>query len=106
MNSRLAPLIGRKTLRARDHSRIFPLEFAPGKILSEEMDVPGEVGSQAGAEERSPAPVGANEIEESFSEIETYLNDLLVKAAPAWESIPDADVWLAEIRGVSDAGDA
>jgi hypothetical protein len=38
---------------------------------------------------------------ESLPDVESYLNDLLLRAAPAWESIPDADAWLAEIRGTS-----
>jgi hypothetical protein len=39
----------------------------------------------------------------SLPEVERYLNDLLQKAAPAWESIPDADARLAEMRGTSPA---
>jgi len=42
-------------------------------------------------------------IQKNSSEVETYLNALLLKAAPAWEPIPDADTWLAEMRGTSPA---
>jgi hypothetical protein len=34
---------------------------------------------------------------------ESYLDGLMKKAAPAWESVPNADQWLDEIRGVSHA---
>ena len=34
---------------------------------------------------------------------EAYLDGLLQKAAPAWESIPNADTWLDEIRGTAHA---
>lgn len=44
-------------------------------------------------------------IHKNSSEIETYLNELLLRAAPAWEAIPDADAWLAEVRGTSPAGE-
>ncbi len=30
---------------------------------------------------------------------DAYLDGLMRKAAPAWESVPDADQWLEEIRG-------
>lgn len=45
-------------------------------------------------------------IHKNSSELETYLNELLLKAAPAWESIPDADAWLGEIRGTSSLEEA
>jgi hypothetical protein len=32
---------------------------------------------------------------------ESYLDGLLKKAAPAWESVPNADDWLAELRGTT-----
>lgn len=45
-------------------------------------------------------------IHKNSSELETYLNELLLKAAPAWECIPDADAWLGEIRGTSSLEEA
>jgi hypothetical protein len=69
------------------------------------VDTPGEVETIPEVQPEASGVlfvVGGNDrIHESLSDIETYLNDLLLKAAPAWEAIPDADAWLAEIRGTS-----
>jgi hypothetical protein len=35
--------------------------------------------------------------EPSYSEV--YLDELMHRAKPAWESVPDSDAWLEELRG-------
>ena len=35
--------------------------------------------------------------EPSYSE--AYLDELMRKAQPAWESVPNPEAWLAELRG-------
>lgn len=51
------------------------------------------------SEIRIEGSVSAEELNPDLVYSDAYLDDLMRKAKPAWESVPDPDAWLEELRG-------
>ncbi len=72
------------------------------------MDALGDIEimieGTVGAQKLTPALVDIDEtlvhlFEDEAEYSDVYLDALMLKAAPAWEAVPDADEWLNEVRG-------
>lgn len=55
------------------------------------MEADGEIGIEGAVKEHEviPEPICSD----------TYLDDQMRKAEPAWESVPHPEAWLDELRG-------
>lgn len=51
------------------------------------------------SEIRIEGSVGAEELNPELFYSDAYLDDLMRKAEPAWESVPDPEAWLEELSG-------